>query len=139
MDKEILEHQAFAKQELRKIAKKYPDPYNEERATAYGNLWRYNQMEIRNFQHERHIHLLVTITFGFIMLGSWVTLFLWLAFGRDTFCAVTWPLAGVVLILSVLEGAYLRFYYHLENWTQRLYALDKEIYRRLQACNTEVE
>ena len=75
------------------------------------------------FQHERLIHLLVTLFFALItvlMLG--VSLFL-------SFLVPVWPylvpLYVVDAILVVLTGAYVRHYYFLENHVQKLYFVVK--------------
>ena len=45
--------------------------------TTYGALARYHAQQTWNFQHERQIHLYVTIIFGVIMLAAWAVLFGW--------------------------------------------------------------
>ena len=67
------------------------------------------------------------------MLAAWAVLFGWLLATGYTFDLVTWLLVALVAILTVLEGCYIGYYYRLENRTQTLYPLDKEIYRALQA------
>lgn len=129
MDKEILEHQAYVAKELAQINKA---ANTADKISRLRTLYNFHRSETRNFQHERLIHLLVCITFGFIMLAAWVALFGWLIMIEGNFDIVTWLLVVMAALLTVLEAAYLRFYYHLENWTQRLYALDGEIYRSIQ-------
>lgn len=128
MDKEILQHRDFVEAELKRIDKKYSNDRSKERLEELTTLLRYHEMEVRNFQHERHVHLLVTITFGFIAIGSWAALFGWLVMSDGSFDIVTWLMIAIAALLTILEAAYLRFYYHLENWTQKLYYFDKKIY-----------
>ncbi|MCL2174080.1 hypothetical protein FWH58_02160 [Candidatus Saccharibacteria bacterium] len=125
MDKEISIHDEFVQNEIAKLREK-PD------RTAATALLSYHDMMTRNFQHERQIHLFVTLFFGLLMLGSWViSIGLLLVFGG--FDASLWPLGLLALILSVLEGFYVRHYYYLENRTEKLYRLTREIYELINA------
>jgi hypothetical protein len=94
---------------------------------AAAALLSYHDIMTRNFQHERQIHLYVTLFFACLMIGSWaVGLSLMLAVGGLD--AVLWPMGLLVLILTVLEGFYIWYYYRLENRTEKLYRLTREIY-----------
>ena len=84
-------------------------------------LFKYHVKRVRDFQHERLIHLLVTLFFAFLMLGSFV------AWAIIPFTALFWPLTALVVILLVLELAYVRHYYQLENGVQSLYELTEEL------------
>ncbi len=68
-------------------------------------------VQIGFFQHERLIHLIVTMTFAIVtvmtLLGICVTGYL--------------PLAALMLLLLILLVPYIRHYYILENGTQTLY------------------
>lgn len=67
--------------------------------------------QISFFQHERLIHLIVTITFALLAV---------VAFG---ICAVvpTVPFLGLEVLLLVLLIPYIRHYYILENSVQTMY------------------
>lgn len=67
--------------------------------------------QISFFQHERLIHLIVTITFALLAV---------VAFG---ICAVapTVPFFGLEVLLLVLLIPYIRHYYILENYVQTMY------------------
>lgn len=84
-------------------------------------LFRYHIKRVRDFQHERLIHLLVTLFFAFLFLGSLVA---WLAM---PFSQIFWPLSILTTILFVLELAYIRHYYQLENGVQSLYELTEKL------------
>lgn len=72
------------------------------------------------FQHERLIHLMVTLFFGILMIFS-----IWLSINR------TELLYGVlVLIVSVLEIAYIIHYYRLENGVQKLWEIEQRLYKK---------
>lgn len=68
-------------------------------------------VQIKLFQHERFIHLIVTMTFALMtvmtLLGICVTGYL--------------PLGALMLLLLILLVPYIRHYYILENGTQTLY------------------
>ena len=68
-------------------------------------------VQIGFFQHERMVHLIVTMTFAIAtimtLLGICVTGYL--------------PLSALMLMLLVLLIPYIRHYYILENGTQTLY------------------
>ncbi|MBO4908507.1 MAG: hypothetical protein J6I66_07740 [Lachnospiraceae bacterium] len=68
-------------------------------------------VQIKFFQHERFIHLIVTMTFALMtvmtLLGICVTGYL--------------PLGALMLLLLILLVPYIRHYYILENGTQTLY------------------
>jgi hypothetical protein len=88
----------------------------------------YHAIRVRDFQHERLIHLLVTFFFGFLFLGS-LAGFLAASMSWWTMPLLT-ILAGILSgLLFLTELAYIRHYYQLENGVQSLYMLTK----RLQA------
>lgn len=73
------------------------------------------------FQHERLIHLLVTLGFGLFMLFA-------------AYLSVTGAqlLYGVLLLaLGVLECAYIVHYYHLETGVQKLWEIEQRISGKL--------
>jgi hypothetical protein len=120
MDKDILTHAKFTQNEIAKL-KKTP---NRAVATA---LLSYHDIMTRNFQHERQIHLYVTLFFALLMMGSWI-LGVVMMLALDGLDVALWPLGLLALILTVLEGFYIRHYYRLENRTEKLYKLTHEIY-----------
>ncbi len=83
-------------------------------------LLQLHRVRIGFFQHERLIHLLITLFFGFVfLLLVLVNL------------AVTVP--GMFLlapILLALTLAYVWHYFELENGVQKLYRLDEEIQKK---------
>jgi len=121
MDKDILAHKKFVEDEVACLKKKP----NHEKATA---LLSYHDIMTRNFQHERQIHLYVTFFFALLMFVSWAAaLAMILALGG--FDILILPMGLLALILTILEGFYIRYYYHLENRTEKLYKLTDEIYK----------
>ncbi len=71
------------------------------------------QTHIHFFEHERGIHLIVTISFSFYFLYS-LTMLLWKP-------NLLWII--LFLILGVILGFYIRHYYILENGVQTLHKL----------------
>lgn len=68
-------------------------------------------VQIQFFQHERLVHLIVTVTFAILMMLSLIGCFL-----------VDTPLMLVLMLLFfVLLVPYIRHYYILENGVQKLY------------------
>lgn len=69
-------------------------------------------IQISFFQHERLIHLIVTVTFAILEMLSVVT----------TVLSFTPMLAVLAILILVLLIPYIRHYYILENETQKMYA-----------------
>lgn len=111
MYKQILDHKAYVTKQL---AGTLSEAQRKE-------LLAYHTTRLRDFQHERLIHLLVTFFFAFLFLGSLIALFV--PPPPQTF----WPLALLTSILFVLELAYIRHYYLLENSVQSLYLATKQL------------
>ncbi len=86
-------------------------------------LSEYHKTQIKFMQHERLIHLIVTMTIGLFLL---LTIFFITAYN----ILILLPLAGLFLILAI---PYIFHYYHLENGIQRLYKLYDEIERKKAA------
>ncbi len=94
-------------------------------------LIEYHKAMLQQFQHERFIHLVVTMFFA---------LFLFLSFGMFLLAATSFPgqsgmmvstcLGIVTFILLVVTLFYVRHYYQLENGTQILEDITKKLYKR---------
>ena len=109
MDKQITEHYQIVIKRL-ETAKSQTD---------LAELARYHRTRVQEFQHERLIHLLVTFFFAGLFLASLAAFLATAAMGLAMNCL----LGLLALILFVLELAYIRHYYQLENGVQRLYEL----------------
>lgn len=73
------------------------------------------------FQHERLLHLLVTLCLAIIFM---FVLFLFIDQAN--------PLFGILLlILLILEAAYIVHYYHLENGIQKLWEIEQRLYDKV--------
>ncbi|MEW5741042.1 MAG: hypothetical protein AB1938_19125 [Myxococcota bacterium] len=103
----LQDHEAFLRRAL-----------SEEHDRAYWTeLAAFHDKQLRFMQHERLIHLLVTLTVAVLALGSVV------------FIAVRPMLAGFALaaLLLGLVSAYLVHYFRLENGVQRWYHLANQL------------
>jgi hypothetical protein len=133
MDKKLLEHEKFIKTEIGKLEHRLNSTDNKQEVTIIKDdiqkLNYYHQKTVRDFQHERLIHLAVTFFFAALLLLSIVAIFLLalLPAAYDYTLLGTLVLA-ICIILFITEFFYVRHYYRLENGTQRLYLLSKKLY-----------
>ena len=77
-------------------------------------------------QHERLVHLLVTLAFGLLFFATTLAIALSPAGGG----LATWWGAALDLLLLALLAPYLRHYWALENGVQRLYRLADRLERQ---------
>lgn len=115
MEKKIREYEKYIAREIKR------ELSDAERARL-ANL--HSEMMV-NFQHERLIHLLVTLFFALItVMIVFMTAWLVLKYGVMMEMA---PLFVLVLVLVVLTGCYVRHYYFLENHVQGLYKYTEKL------------
>lgn len=113
MDKELINHKTYMQQQL---------AHDNLTASEKQTLIEYHLARVRDFQHERLIHLLVTFFFAGLLILS---IF---GFIATPLPELHLPLGALALILAVLEAFYIRHYYQLENGTQSLYPITKQLY-----------
>lgn len=89
--------------------------------TDWEALMEEHQVQIAFFQHERLIHLIVTVTFSLLFVGALVLLSL----GNSPFLLLL-PLALLVLLVP-----YIMHYYLLENGVQHMYVQYDEIKKHI--------
>lgn len=92
----------------------------------------YHKTMTQQFQHERFIHLIVTMFFALFMIICFVT-FLMLAIFMPKVTAANFIIGGigaVTLILLITTLFYVRHYYQLENGTQVLEDITRKLYKR---------
>lgn len=77
-------------------------------------------VEIEFWQHERLIHLLVTILFALLTMSLIIVSFFYASV----------PMLLLLLLLIVLLVPYIRHYYILENGVQTLYTIYEEVTKR---------
>lgn len=79
--------------------------------TCWQEVLQEHLVQISFFQHERLVHLIVTITFALMTI---ISLFMLLATGEMA-------VIGLLVMLLVLLVPYIMHYYLLENETQNMY------------------
>ena len=115
MEKKIRAYEKFIARETKR----------EMEGEEHDRLWRYHCEMMADFQHERLIHLIVTLFFALMMMAAlFVTA--WTISVLGTVIEML-PLYVMTLILVVLTGFYVRHYYFLENHIQELYKYTKEL------------
>ena len=111
----ILQAEAFLKEYDEAAAKGgTPDKSRLNGLLSYMHRW------LLYFQHERLIHLIVTVLFAicdFISFGLFVL-------------TEKWNLLPLLLLVTVLLVPYIFHYFYLENGVQRLYTLIDEMEKR---------
>ncbi|PKL31789.1 hypothetical protein CVV43_01530 [Candidatus Saccharibacteria bacterium HGW-Saccharibacteria-1] len=137
MDKDLKKYKQFIENEIDKIsrevasAKGRPDKDSiNKRITELSN---YHNNTIRNFQHERFIHLIVTFFFAGLLLLSLAVSMSFVMFPMSDNVQTILNLSLCVsLILLIVEACYIRHYYLLENNTQLLYKSSKKLFELSQ-------
>ena len=88
-------------------------------------------MMLSQFQHERLVHLIITLFFALISLIFFI-------FTVEIFINVTggvwgnilaWTAASTTFLLIIITLFYVRHYYRLENGVQRLEEITKRFYK----------
>jgi hypothetical protein len=110
MWEELRRHERFVQGVLAE-----PDP------TGLAAVRDHHDRRVRDFQHERLVHLLVTL---------FVALFALLAVG-GLLLAPSLATGALAALLLVLTAAYILHYFRLENGVQRLYGLSLRLDERL--------
>ncbi|MDR2453009.1 MAG: hypothetical protein LBD51_00280 [Bifidobacteriaceae bacterium] len=98
------------------------------RDAARALAWHHHR-QVRHFQHERLVHLLVTLFFAALLValvGALAAVALGPAGAAQT-AGLFQALAAGAAVVGVLEGFYVVHYYHLENGVQRLYRFDARL------------
>jgi hypothetical protein len=83
----------------------------------WSELLEFHRVQIGFLQHERLIHLLVTLFFGLMFFLTVLAGLLLAQF--------YWAILGIILLVVLIF--YVWHYYCLENGVQKLYQLDKKI------------
>ena len=117
MDKRLREYIAYIKKEA-----KNPTP----------ELIEYHKVMTAQFQHERLIHLIVTLFFALFM----IIFFIFFGAVELSLPTGTWEniiaysIGAVAIILLITTLFYVRHYYRLENGVQELEEITRKLYKR---------
>ena len=115
MERQIREYEKF-------IAQKVKQEMSDVERARVVDL---HEEMMADFQHERLIHLLVTLFFAlFAIVAVFVTAWIFSVYGLRIEML---PLGLLTLILVVLTGFYVKHYYFLENHIQKLYKYAQEL------------
>lgn len=85
------------------------------------NMLKYMDRWIGYFQHERLVHLIVTVTFAILTLLSFIGFFI-----SDEILFI-----GMCILFIITTCFYVEHYYLLENKTQYIYTLYDEIEKNI--------
>jgi len=134
MDKKLKLYEQFMNNEIYKLEKKLKSPKGEsEIGLFHKNIKKisiYHNETIRNFQHERLVHLIVTLFFaGLLIIFGFAPLFITPLITDNDYTPLNALFIAINLILSTTEIFYIRHYYKLENGTQKLYELSDKLHR----------
>lgn len=110
---------------MEKRIKDYEKYIAEASEHSTAELRAYHNEMVRNFQHERAVHLAIMLFFIAITLIVMVGAALSIAFATTPFAIAVSILAGLLFVLSV---AYVKHYYFLENHIQKLYDITAKLY-----------
>jgi len=129
MDKELKKYKSFIENKIDEINKQQKSTDDNPGTENIQNLINYHNQTIRNFQHERFIHLIVTFFFAGLLILS---IFISILFAASPMWVSDTVLTNLSLcisaILLITELFYIKHYYILENYTQSLYKYSKELY-----------
>lgn len=133
MEKELNKYRSFVESEIEKIKQAMQAAKTtKEREMLFvkvGALQEYHDGVVRSFQHERLVHLIVTLFFACLWILSGVGLVaLALLATTDNLYLLGAPILGINFILLILEIFYVSHYYKLENGTQKLYKYSRELH-----------
>lgn len=132
MDKKLRQHEQYIKTEIDNFERELKNSRSAEASTVIRQrihgLHRYHQNTVRDLQHERLVHLLVTFFFaGLLLLSAAAQIGVALLAFNDSY-QLSILLLAVNLILIITELFYIAHYYKLENGVQRLYQYSKKLY-----------
>ncbi len=131
MDAKLRQYTSFIAAEVRKIASTKDE--SSEYRRELKNLTDYHKNMVEIFQHERLVHLIVTLSFSVMFVALFIlniTLPSLLSNANSSTATIIQSSLVVVLtIIFVTTLFYLRHYYRLENGTQKLYKYTEKLYR----------
>jgi multisubunit Na+/H+ antiporter MnhB subunit len=113
-----------------KKLKNYIAYIDKESSKPTPELIEYHKMMLQQFQHERAIHLEVTLAFALFMIIFFIffiVLQLNLAPGGEL---LSYCVGAILIMLVATVLFYVRHYYRLENGVQVLEEITRKLYKR---------
>ncbi|MFV0484659.1 MAG: hypothetical protein ACK5MU_00265 [Candidatus Saccharimonadales bacterium] len=95
-------------------------------------LAKYHALMLKNFQHERLVHLIVTMFFALFLIIFFIfTVILFLVIPQNSIWSaiITYGSAFITLIFFVTTLFYVHHYYKLENGVQKLENLTPKLHK----------
>ena len=118
MDKKLKAYEKYINDEYKKLDKK----------SVPKELIDFHLAMVEHFQHERFIHLVVTVSFALLMLICFMGFVaLSLTTGTELISNCIGIIAAILFITTLF---YVRHYYLLENGTERLEDMTRKLYGR---------
>lgn len=138
MDKNIKEYNKYIQNEINKLSQEIKLIKNKDIIISkIKNLSDFHYKNVCNFQHERFIHLIITLFFaGLFIVFAILPLILSATFSTgNEFYFTLYATLIIDLIILILKIFYIKYYFELENGTQRLYKYSKTIYQIIEEYN----
>lgn len=116
MERKLKEYTTF----IQKVSEK-PD----------ARLAEYHRVILAQFQHERLIHLIITLFFALFLLLMFIFTIILFAVSPNNIAGnlLMWSAGTVTFLLLVVTLFYVRHYYMLENGVQKLEEITKRLYK----------
>ena len=113
-----------------KKLKAYIEYIDKESAKPSAELIDYHKIMLEQFQHERSIHLEVTLAFALFMILFFM-FFIFLQLNMEPGGEMLGYCVGAILLMLVVTLLlYVRHYYKLENGVQVLEDITRKLYKR---------
>jgi len=115
---------------MEKKLKTYHQFIKKASAHPTPELIKYHQQMVKQFQHERLIHLIVTMFFALFMIIFFIfTTILFLTLPNSLWDNIfTYSTSFITLVLFITTLFYIRHYYQLENGVQQLQDITSKLY-----------
>jgi hypothetical protein len=132
MDKAIKTHKQYILDQIEVLRK-------SDDKKALRELSAYHQSRVQDFQHERLVHLLVTLFFGTLMLLGFLSVVVLSSVAELSLTAIDPYRILLVLatilscLLLVIELGYVWHYYKLENGVQDLYKISETLRKKIES------
>ena len=128
MYKNIKEYDKYIQDEINKLSQDIKSIKNKDVIiNKIRNLSDFHYKNVCNFQHERLIHLIITLFFASLfIIFAILPLILSTTFSDSN--ELIYATLIIDLIILILEIFYIKYYFELENGTQKLYKYSKIIY-----------
>lgn len=98
-------------------------------------LIEFHREMLRNFQHERTVHLFIMLFFILLTLGLTILYVLMMMSSRTYYFFEFLPMLVATILMWVLSICYVRHYYFLENHVQGLYDISRKLYENSSKKN----